>query len=298
MKIGLGIGGGLAPAHTVAIAHEADAAGIDSFWLTEGAAGDAFAVLSAASTVTTRIRLGTAVVNVHTRSLPLIAMAAATVADLAPGRFTLGLGAGHAEQVSGEHGLPFERPIAKLLDAIEVVRAVQQTGRLAAKDLRTTRIDAFRLTFPPPPAAPIYVAVGGPRTARIAADFADGALFVWRSPDDIAALRTTALTAKPAALLLHVAVGDDPSACEAALVAARTRHSAFGRYRVLFDTQRTRPGIVCIRMGDLVDAVQQYDDAGLNELILLPIATSGDLAEAAATRLVRLFVAARSSGAL
>ncbi|SVD71129.1 uncharacterized protein METZ01_LOCUS423983, partial [marine metagenome] len=77
----------------------AESLGYDSAWIAEGHGGDQFSVLSGCALQTSRIRLGTAISSVFVRSIPTIAMAAATVDDLSHGRFILGIGSSHRVQV-------------------------------------------------------------------------------------------------------------------------------------------------------------------------------------------------------
>jgi alkanesulfonate monooxygenase SsuD/methylene tetrahydromethanopterin reductase-like flavin-dependent oxidoreductase (luciferase family) len=68
---------------------------------------DAFVVGAAAAAVTTRVRIGTAVIPAYTRTAPVIAGAAASCAELAPGRFILGIGASSENIVQNWSGVPF-----------------------------------------------------------------------------------------------------------------------------------------------------------------------------------------------
>ena len=76
MALGLVAAGGMSPLAAVTLAVEAEANGLDSFWVTEGAGGDAFSLLAAAGVSTTALRLGTAIVNVYSRTPTVLAMAA------------------------------------------------------------------------------------------------------------------------------------------------------------------------------------------------------------------------------
>ncbi len=104
-RIGVGFGRGLDPAETVECVRLADELGYESAWMGEGHAGDQFAILAACAGSTRRIKLGTGISSVFVRTLPTIAMAAATVDQLSGGRFILGLGISHREQVEPEHGV-------------------------------------------------------------------------------------------------------------------------------------------------------------------------------------------------
>ncbi|HEY5869971.1 MAG TPA: LLM class flavin-dependent oxidoreductase [Candidatus Tectomicrobia bacterium] len=94
-RIGLALTGGLAPGEIVECVQLAEELGYESVWMEEGHGGDQFAILTACALATTRIRLGTAISSVFVRSVPTIAMAAATVGHLSQQRFILGLGSRH-----------------------------------------------------------------------------------------------------------------------------------------------------------------------------------------------------------
>jgi 5,10-methylenetetrahydromethanopterin reductase len=94
-RIGLALTGGLAPGEIVECVRFAEELGYESVWMEEGHGGDQFAILTACALSTTRIRLGTAISSVFVRSVPTIAMAAATVDHLSHQRFILGLGSSH-----------------------------------------------------------------------------------------------------------------------------------------------------------------------------------------------------------
>src|SRR5579862_1473387 len=107
--LGIAFSGGPDPAELVRLIGLAERLGYDSAWVAEGHGGDQFATLAAAAATTTRIRLGTGISSVFVRSAPTIAMAAATLDALAPGRFILGLGSSHRVQVEGEHGIAYAK---------------------------------------------------------------------------------------------------------------------------------------------------------------------------------------------
>jgi alkanesulfonate monooxygenase SsuD/methylene tetrahydromethanopterin reductase-like flavin-dependent oxidoreductase (luciferase family) len=93
------------------VAARAEALGYDSVWIADTGAGpDAFVVAAAAAQVTTSVRLGTAVIPVYTRTPSVMAAGAGSVAQLAPGRFVLGLGASSETIVERWGGVPFRRP--------------------------------------------------------------------------------------------------------------------------------------------------------------------------------------------
>ena len=182
-RLGVGFSRGLAPADVVECVKLAEDLGYESAWMAEGHAGDQFAILGACAAVTTRIRLGTSISSVFVRSAPTIAMAAATVDHLSGGRFILGLGTSHREQVEPEHGLPFDRPTDRLRDTVEIVRALMREG-VVSHGGRVLRIERFDLWFRPlRREIPVYVAGLFPTMLGICGEIADGALLTWPSLD-------------------------------------------------------------------------------------------------------------------
>jgi len=182
-RLGVGFSRGVGPAETVEAVKLAESLGYESAWMAEGHAGDQFAVLGAAAAVTTRIRLGTSISSVFVRTPPTIAMAAATLDHLSAGRFVLGLGTSHREQVEPEHGVPFTEPTARLRDTIAIVRALVRDGSVTHRG-RVVTIERFDLWFTPRRRElSIYVAALFPKMLEIAGEIADGALLTWPTLD-------------------------------------------------------------------------------------------------------------------
>src|SRR5881409_1985185 len=178
-RLGVGFSRGVAPADIVEAVRLAESLRYESAWMAEGHAGDQFAVLGAAAAVTTRIRLGTSISSVFVRIAPTIAMAAATLDDLSGGRFVLGLGTSHREQVEPEHGIAFSRPTDRLRDTVDLVRALIRDGAVSHAG-RVVTIERFDLWFTPRRREiPIYVAALFPRMLEIAGGIADGVLLTW-----------------------------------------------------------------------------------------------------------------------
>jgi len=181
MRIGVAFSGtGLTPNEIVECVRLAEELGYESAWMTEGHAGDQFAILAACATTTTRIMLGTAISSVFVRSAPTIAMAAATVDHLSKGRMILGLGSSHKVQVEGEHGLPFAAPIPRLRDTVAIVRTLLRDGVVANHTGEVVDVERFELWFAPlRTRMPIYLAALFPKMLQIAGELADGILLTY-----------------------------------------------------------------------------------------------------------------------
>jgi probable F420-dependent oxidoreductase len=178
-RLGIAFTGGLTPPEIVAAVRLAEDLGYESAWVAEGHGGDQFAVLAACATATSRIRLGTSISSVFVRSAPTIAMAAATVDHLSGGRFVLGLGSSHRVQVEGEHGLPYARPIERLRETVEVVRALLRDGAVSHRGAEV-RIERFDLWFRPlRREIPIYLSGLFRPMLEVCGEVAEGAILTW-----------------------------------------------------------------------------------------------------------------------
>jgi len=175
-RIGIAVSGGPQPSETVDCVKLAETLGYESAWVAEGHGGDQFAVLAACAVQTSRILLGTSITSVFVRTVPTIAMAAATVDELSAGRFILGVGSSHKVQVEGEHGVPYGKPLTRTRESVAVIRDLLREGRVRYRG-ETIRIDGFELWFAPfRPTIPIYVSAVFPKMIATAGEIADGVM--------------------------------------------------------------------------------------------------------------------------
>src|SRR5207253_10444166 len=103
--------------------------GFESVWMPEAYGTDAVSILGALAARTQRMRLGTGIVNVFSRTPALLAQTAATLDLISGGRFILGLGTSGHQVISGWHGVPFERPVLRMRETIAIVRQVLRRER-------------------------------------------------------------------------------------------------------------------------------------------------------------------------
>ncbi|MCI0547178.1 MAG: LLM class flavin-dependent oxidoreductase [Candidatus Rokubacteria bacterium] len=182
-RIGVAFSGGLTPGEIVECVQLAEELGFESAWVAEGHGGDQFAILAACATATRRIRLGTSISSVFVRSVPTIAMAAATVDQLSGGRFILGLGSSHKVQVEPEHGIPYRDPIPRVRESVEVIRALLREGTVSHRG-RIVSIERFDLWFRPlRPEIPIYLAALFGPMLEVCGEIAQGTLLTWSTLD-------------------------------------------------------------------------------------------------------------------
>lgn len=182
-RIGFALSRGLPPGEIVECITLAEELGYESAWVAEGHGGDQFAILAAAAAVTKRIQLGTSISSIFVRSVPTIAMAAATVDHISQQRFILGLGSSHKVQVEPEHGIPFSQPVQRLRESVEIIRAVLRDGEVSYQG-KTVTIERFDLWFTPTrQAVPIYVAALFPKMLQVCGEIAQGVILTWSTLD-------------------------------------------------------------------------------------------------------------------
>ncbi|MQA61218.1 MAG: LLM class F420-dependent oxidoreductase [Actinophytocola sp.] len=162
--------------------------GYTDAWSAETAGVDAFSPLVLASQWAPDLRLGTAIVPVYTRGPGLLAMSAATVADLAPGRFVLGIGASSPVIVNGWNAAEFTEPYARTRDTLRFLRSAL-AGEKVTEAYPTFAVSKFRLERAPEQAPPIMLAALRPGMLRLAAREADGAITNWLAPGDVPTVR-------------------------------------------------------------------------------------------------------------
>jgi F420-dependent oxidoreductase-like protein len=161
----------------------AESLGYESVWVTQLAARDALTVITAYALSTDRIRVGTGVVPIYTRTPATMAQTAATIDELSGGRLNLGLGVSHRPLVEAWHGQEIARPVAEMREYVASVRAI-----LAGEDpppgerWRT----GFRLVgCDPRPDLRLYLAALSPGMLRLAGEIADGVVLWLCNPDYI-----------------------------------------------------------------------------------------------------------------
>jgi probable F420-dependent oxidoreductase len=147
------------------LVRRAEDAGYDDLWTGETNGADGFTPLALAAAWTSRIRLGTGVVNPYTRGPAVLAQHAAALADASGGRFVLGLGASSNVIVERWNQVPFEKPLSRLREIMPVLREVLSGGRGPG---------GFKLEVAPAEPVPIAVAALRDRMLRLGGELADG----------------------------------------------------------------------------------------------------------------------------
>ena len=188
------------------LAGRAERAGYDRIWV--GEINDVDAVTAAAlATVGTHTADIGVFVNVFTRAPTTLAMTAATLAHLAPGRVQIVLGVGSPLFVERWNGIAFRRLLPRLRDTLRFLR-LALSGERVRERFETIDTDGFRLAARPDPPPELHLAASGPRSLALAAAEADGVALNWITPGDVA--HTTPLPDRPGAVSVVTSVCPTP----------------------------------------------------------------------------------------
>ena len=193
MKLGLTLGyWGAQPSDPIDLVLEAERLGYDSAWTAEAYGSDAFSPLCWLGARTSRIKLGTAVVQLSARTPACVAMTAATIDHLSNGRLILGLGVSGPQVVEGWYGQPFPRPLERTREYIEIIRRIlrrEEPLEFQGKQYQvpypggTGMGKPLRLIVHPLRSdIPIYMGAEGPKNVALATEIADGWLPIFYSP--------------------------------------------------------------------------------------------------------------------
>jgi F420-dependent oxidoreductase-like protein len=213
------------------LVQEAERLGFAVVWAAEAYGSDAVSVLAWLAAHTSRIDLGSAVLQIPARTPTMTAMTAATLDTLSAGRFRLGLGVSGPQVSEGWHGVRFAKPLLRTREYVEVVRLALSRQRVEYAG------ETYRLPLPDGPGKalhlmlhpvrehiPIYLAAIGPRNLELAGEIADGWQPVFFAPehadellDRVRAGRTKAghddLAGFDISATVPIVVGDDARAC-------------------------------------------------------------------------------------
>src|SRR5919197_1057514 len=162
----------------------AERLGYDSVWTAEAYGSDAFTALAWYGARTSRIRLGTAVVQMSARPPAATAMHALTLDALSGGRLTLGIGASGPQVVEGWYGVPFPKPLARTREYVDIVRKIlRREGPVTNEGEHyplpypggTGLGKPLKLTLHPRRSdLPIILAAEGPKNVALSTEIADG----------------------------------------------------------------------------------------------------------------------------
>jgi probable F420-dependent oxidoreductase len=165
--------------------------GYTDAWSSEVNGPDGFSPLVLASQWTDRLRLGSAIAGIFSRGPALLAMEAATLAALAPGRFVCGIGVSSPVIVQDWNGLRLERPYQRARDTLRFLRSAL-AGETVRAESGSFTIRGFRLDSPPAQPPALALAALRPSMIRLAASESDGVITNWLAPGDVPTVRAVA----------------------------------------------------------------------------------------------------------
>ena len=164
----------------ITYAIEAERLGVDFVWSPEAWGYDAVTPLAYLAAKTSRIRLGTSIMQIGARTPAMIAMTAMTLAALSDDRFILGLGVSGPQVMEGWHGVHFAHPLQRTREVIDIVRMITRgerlnyTGEIYQLPLPGGEGKALVSAAQPRPNLPIYLATLGPKNLELTGELANG----------------------------------------------------------------------------------------------------------------------------
>src|SRR5947209_16051382 len=158
----------------------ADELGYDSIWLGESWGYELFTSMADLVLVTKRIKIGAGIANIYSRTPAVLASTAATLDERSNGRIVLGLGPSGANVIEHWHGVPFQKPVKRTREYVEIIRMILRGEKLVYHGEFFKLERGFKLRFKPPRAdLPIYIAAMGPKNVVQTGEIADGVLPVY-----------------------------------------------------------------------------------------------------------------------
>ncbi len=172
-------------------------AGVEYLWCGEAYTSDAVSTLGFVAAVTTSAQIGSSILPLYTRTPSLLAMTAVGLDRLSGGRFNLGIGASGPQVIEGFHGVPYDAPVARTAEIIDICRSVWRRDRLEysgasyqiplAEGQGTGLGKPLKLIdHPVRERIPVYVASLGPKNVEMTAAIAEGWLPLHFWPDHAA----------------------------------------------------------------------------------------------------------------
>jgi len=185
MRIGLGINYAGGFREVAAEVADLERAGLDIVFVPEAYSFDAVSALGYLAASTDRVELASGILQLYTRTPTLTAMTAAGLDYVSDGRFTLGLGASGPQVIEGFHGVPYDAPIARTREVVDICRQVWRRETLEHQGKHyTIPLPADQgtglgkplklINKPVRERIPILIAALGPKNVELAAEIAEG----------------------------------------------------------------------------------------------------------------------------
>lgn len=278
---------------TVDLIVRAERAGVPAYWLTIGPQ-DPLITFAAAATQTQSIVMGTSIVPTFPRHPLALAQQAIALAQLAPGRFRLGVGPSHQPTIENTWGIKFEKPLTHLREFVGVLRQALTTGEVNAEGPRYR----VHTRLANPPQVPIMISALREPSYRLAGEIADGAI-AWVSPAGF--LKQVAMpaiaegahkagrAAPPLVAHCFIAASEDENAVREIAEQRAGNYPRLPFYASMFEqagypeakegklSQRMLDAIVVHGTDEQIEAgIQEFADAGAGEVIATILPTGAD----------------------
>ncbi len=186
MKVGYSLGPLLSMEDVLRCASLADRCdGVDSTWVPESWGRESFATLGAMAQTTKRVRLGTSIISIFSRTPATIAMGAVTLDMVSGNRTVIGLGTSTGAIVKNWHGTEFAKPASRMKEYVECIR-LMTSGERVNYSGEFFKVSNFKmLNEPPRKHIPIFLAAVNRRMLALAAEKADGVLLYMRPLEEL-----------------------------------------------------------------------------------------------------------------
>jgi F420-dependent oxidoreductase-like protein len=189
-RLGIQIGFAGSPTERAALVERvkiADELGVESAWVAEAWGRDAFSMLTELALSTKKIQLGTAIVNVFSRSPAVLAMTFGTLDELSGGRAVIGLGSSGKNVIEHWHGVPFEKPATRLREYVQIIDMIMRGEKLNYDGKLFHLQRGFTMQFPTlRDHIPTYIASITPKSMVQTGEIADGWIPIYWPKDKIA----------------------------------------------------------------------------------------------------------------
>ncbi|MET0926348.1 MAG: LLM class flavin-dependent oxidoreductase [Solirubrobacterales bacterium] len=258
----------------------ADRLGYDAAYTTHIAGRDSLTVLMAYAAASERIRLGTGVVPIFSRTPATMAQTAATIDEYSGGRLVLGLGVSHRVTVENWHGQKITKPVTQMREYTAGVRAILRGEEPPDSDFFPTKF-AFMGGYSARAELPIYVAALSPNMIRLAGEIADGVMLWLCCPSYIESTVVPALREGVEAsgrsfedydvvAAVPTAITDDPEAARATLRQDLIPYASLPFYRAMLESSGFAEELAAfdegMAAGDIERAKAGLSDRMLDEL--------------------------------
>lgn len=159
--------------------------GDDSIWVPETWGMESFSVMSAIAHRSSCKRIGSSILNIYSRSPAALAMGAITMDVLSKGRFVLGLGTSSQKIVRHLHGQPYDRPLQRMRESIQIIQCamggerINHSGKIYDTEGFSLLVSKYSQNIP------LYIAAVNKKMINLAWELADGVIFYLRPPNEL-----------------------------------------------------------------------------------------------------------------